>query len=526
MRPTELPLAQAIARPDRAAMARRLGTDFAIGLIAALGQAPWGLWPLTVMAMAAMLWRVGGTPTARTAALRALAVGTGHFALALLWITQPFLVEAEIYGWMSPFAVILMALGGGLFWALPAWPAHRLGWDRDSRALALALAILVSDWLRGWFFTGFPWALTGHVWIDTPAGQVAAWFGAMGLSALTMVSALLIVLGANAPHRAKGLAALRPFLPRLATAAMLIGAVWFAGLARLSQPLPADQPQIIRLVQPNADQTLKWSVEWAPIFYERLTSLSALPLEPELGTDRPDAVVWPETAVPFLLNDAEPTLADIAAASGARTIVGIQRSDGAAWFNSLAEFTADAKIGAVYDKFHLVPFGEYMPWGDALARVGVTAFAARYGNGYTSGPGPQVLDLEGLPPFQPLICYEAIFERHLVRDQRPAWILQITNDAWFGNWSGPYQHLAQARLRAIQSGLPVLRAANTGVSAAIDARGVVRATLPLNQAGVLDARLPGALPPTLWWRWGDGPMLALMATVLGGLALMRRRRKD
>ena len=394
------------------------------------------------------------------------------------------------------------------------------GWDRDSRAAALALAVLVSDWLRGWIFTGFPWALTGHVWIDTPAGQIAAWLGAMGLSALTLAAALLIVLRA----RPAGPATLRAFLPGLANAAMLIAAVWFAGLARLAQPLPADAPQVIRLVQPNADQTLKWNPEWAPVFYQRLTGLSALPLKPELGVGFPGAVVWPETAVPFLLEDAPPLLADIAASSGATTITGIQRSEGAAWFNSLAEFTPDARIGAVYDKFHLVPFGEYIPWGDTLARLGITAFAARHGNGYTSGPGPQVLRLKGLPPFQPMICYEAIFERHLVRADRPAWILQVTNDAWFGTWSGPYQHLAQARLRAIQSGLPVLRSANTGVSAAIDARGAIRATLPLDTAGVLDARLPGALPPTPWWRWGDAPMLALMAAALLGLAVARRRR--
>src|SRR5690606_13699052 len=141
------------------------------------------------------------------------------------------------------------------------------------------------------------------------------------------------------------------------------------------------------------------------------------------------------------------------------------------------------------------------------------------------GPGPQVMAVEGLPPFQPLICYEAIFERHLLRGQRPEWILQVTNDAWFGTWSGPYQHLAQARLRAIQSGLPLLRAANTGVSAVIDARGGLRATLARNREGVLDAPLPGALPPTLWWRWGDLPMLALMALAAAALAIARRSRR-
>ena len=173
----------------------RLALDVGLGVAAALGQAPWGLWPVTLIALAALLWRIGGAPSARAAFLRALAGGAGHFALALFWITQPFLVEAEIYGWMAPFALVLMALGGGLFWAIPAAALHPLGHDRRSRALALALGLVLSDWLRGWIFTGFPWALGGHIWIDTPAGQIAAWGGALGLSALTLAAAALPAWG-------------------------------------------------------------------------------------------------------------------------------------------------------------------------------------------------------------------------------------------------------------------------------------------------------------------------------------------
>lgn len=234
---------------------------------------------MTVLALAALIWRVATAPSSRAAAWRALAIGAGHFALALAWITQPFLVEADRYGWMSPFALLLTALGGALFWALPALAAHRLGWNRASRAAALALALLVSDWLRGWIFTGLPWALTGHIWIDTPAGQIAAWLGAPGLSALTLAAALLPVLGSTRRSIATGAG--------LSTA--LIALAWGAGLARLAQPLPPDRPQIIRLVQPNADQTLKWDPFWAPQFYDRLTALSALPLDPALGTAAP---IW------------------------------------------------------------------------------------------------------------------------------------------------------------------------------------------------------------------------------------------
>lgn len=508
--------------PGRAAFLLRLAGDVALGAGAALGQAPWGLWPVALAAFAAVLWRVAAAPSARAAAFRALAMGAGHFALALFWIIQPFLVEADVYGWMAPFALILMALGGGLFWAAPAWAAHLLGEDAPGRAMALALGIVLSDWLRGWLFTGFPWALSGHVWIGTPVAQLAAWGGALGLSALTMAAAVLPAAGLH------GGGGLRGGLRGAVLAAMLVAAAWFAGLARLAGPLPADHAQVVRLVQPNADQTLKWSAEWAPVFHARLLELSALPLDPRLGAGRPAVVVWPETAVPFLLDEAEPALPGIAAAAHAPVLAGIQRGEDGRWFNSLAVLTPDARIGAVYDKFHLVPFGEYVPWGDALARIGIGAFAARQGNGYTPGPGPQVLTLPGLPPFQPLICYEAIFERDLARGRgaaRPDWLVQITNDAWFGTWSGPYQHLAQARLRAIETGLPLLRAANTGISAVIDGHGRVRGSLALGQAGVVDARLPAALAPTLWWRWGDAPVLALLMLALGGLMLRRRTRQ-
>ena len=194
----------------------------------------------------------------------------------------------------------------------------------------------------------------------------------------------------------------------------------------------------------------------------------------------------------FLLNDAEGVLPVLAGSAGAPLVTGIQRREGGRYFNSLVALDAQGRPEAVYDKFHLVPFGEYIPWGDALARFGISAFAAQSGRGYSSGSGPASMQAGKLPPFQPLICYEAIFPQHLRGlDNRPAWLLQATNDGWFGRFLGPYQHLAQARLRSIESGLPMMRAANTGVSAVIDARGAVRQSLGLGVAGKIDAKLPG-----------------------------------
>lgn len=487
--------------------------DLGLGATAALGQAPWGLWYLTVVAMAVICWRVAGARDARRATWHALAAGFGHFALAMSWIVEPFLVEADIYGWMAPFALFFMALGGAMFWAVPAWLAAQFSHDTSRRAVAFAGLIVLSDWLRGWLFTGLPWALTGHVWIATPAGQTAATFGSIGLSLLTMLAAAL----PTAFSRNKGW---RSLLPGAALAVLLITTAFSAGLARQSRPLPADTGLHLRLVQPNATQALKWDPYYAEVFFRRLLDLSAVR---DPGKPAPDAVIWPETAVNFLLDQSGGAPQDIAAFAGAPVILGIQRSEDERYFNSLTQFSASG-VGPVYDKFHLVPFGEYTPWGDMMARLGVRAFAAQHGFGYSSGTGPQVLRFDGLPPFQPLICYEAVFSRHLITGKdRPQWLLQVTNDAWFGSLSGPWQHLAQARLRAIESGLPLMRAANTGVSAVIDARGGVRATLGLDLAGRIDAALPGALPPTPWSRLGDWPAVLLALAMVLAAARPRRR---
>ncbi|WP_372801206.1 apolipoprotein N-acyltransferase [Paracoccus seriniphilus] len=481
----------------------QLLADLLLGVIAALGLAPFGVWGATIAALAILLWRLGRA--SRGAAFwHALAAGFGWFGLSMSWIVEPFLVEPEIYGWMAPFALILMAVGGALFWAVPVWMASRItnGWR--NRMVAAAAALLLSDWLRGWIFTGLPWSLTGHIWADTPVAQLAASGGAIGLSLITISMALLpgllwrrmtpVVLGV---------------LPGILASILLLGMGWAAGLARLSAPLPPDHDIVLRIVQPDAEQHLKWDPEWSAVFFRRLMDLSSEP-------GRRDLVIWPETAVNFLLDDAPDLLPRMTASAGAPLALGIQRRDGMRFYNSLALLSRDGGIQTVYDKFHLVPFGEYMPWGDALARIGITAFAAQSGNGYSAGAGPRVLSLPGLPGFQPLICYEAIFPQHLRGlDERPQWILQITNDGWFGTFSGPYQHLAQARLRAIESGLPLIRAANTGISAVIDAHGQLRQTLALGKTGKIDAQLPGAMAPTLWLRLGPWPVVLIALLALG-----------
>lgn len=502
-------------RPSPALRARLLSLlpDLILGAVAALGLAPFGIWGATLAALGALLWRLSRAGVSEVFR-RAFAAGIGWFGLGLVWIVEPFLVQPEIHGWMAPFALILMAAGGALFWAVPAWIAARIAPGAGSRALAIAAALVLSDWLRGWIFTGFPWALTGHVWVDTPVAQAASWVGALGLSALTLMLACLPTLLWRPAERP-----VLGFVPGLALAILAGGGIWAAGLARLAQPLPPDRDVILRIVQPDAQQHLKWDPEWSQVFFDRLIRFSA-------AEGRRDLVIWPETAVNFLLNDAGEIAPYMAQAAGAPLAIGIQRREGNRYYNSFVTLDELGRTDDIYDKFHLVPFGEYIPWGDALARIGIGAFAAQQGHGYSPGPGPQLMAPAGLPGFQPLICYEAIFPQHLGRlEQRPEWLLQATNDAWFGQFSGPYQHLAQARLRAIESGLPLIRAANTGISAVIDPYGRIRDRLELGQQGWIDAPLPDALAMTPWQRWGASPAVALALMALLVPALWRRIRR-
>ncbi|MFV0294136.1 MAG: apolipoprotein N-acyltransferase [Paracoccus sp. (in: a-proteobacteria)] len=512
-----MPVQNMLPRPfmyQRSISARLI--DFILGAACALGQAPWGLWPLTIMALGLIIWRVGQATTSRLAAWHAGMAGAGYFALALNWITEPFLVQPEIHGWMAPFALVFMAIGGGLFWALPGWMAGRITVGHLPRSIAFAAGLIISDWLRGWIFTGFPWALLGHIWINTPVAQAASLIGAIGLSALCTITATLPIAfqgqeGSRSP--------LRRILPGTILSILLIAVFWAGGLKRLEAPA-IPQNITLRLVQPNADQALKWDPEWTQIFWDRLLTESAIPPEGPL----PDAVIWPETAVSFLLNYGEEALPVISEAAGTPVLMGIQRADDSRFYNSLIEISRGGQVAQIYDKFHLVPFGEYIPWGDILAQLGIGAFAAQEGYGYTSGTGPTVITPEGLPPVQPLICYEAIFPRHLRAVKGAEWLLQVTNDAWFGTRSGPFQHLAQARLRAIETGLPLMRVANTGITAAIDPLGRITSKLPLDISGHIDAALPAPLPGTIWTRIGSWPIvLAAFAAILGA-GLTRRRR--
>lgn len=484
---------------------RQVGLAFGLGAVAALGQAPLAAWYLTVPALAGLVFLISQRANPIWLAWFG---GAGYFTVSLNWIVQPFMVDAARDGWMAPFALVLMAFGMALFWALAGWIAVRF----RQRGLAFALALTAADLLRGYVLTGFPWALIGHIWIETPIAQVAALIGPSGLS---LITALL------AAGLAAGISARKP-LP-LVLAVCLFAANWGYGVWTLAQPMPASKTAVLRLVQPNAEQLAKWDPALASQFFDRLLQLSG----EDAGT-LPDLVIWPETSLPYLL-DLHPEIGGMIAdaANGVPVAVGMQRVEGDRAWNTLAVIGADGLRGARYDKHHLVPFGEYIPFGDALFDwANISAFASQKGNGYTAGSGPQLMDFgPKLGRALPLICYEAVFPQDLRGTDRADWLLQVTNDAWFGSLTGPFQHAAQSRLRAIEQGLPLVRVGNTGVTAVYDARGRITASLPFEVEAFLDAALPGALPAPPYARFGEVPLLVLLLGLCLGLIFAQRPKR-
>jgi apolipoprotein N-acyltransferase len=485
-----------------------MGLAALAGAVAAAGLQPFAWWWLALPAFAVLVGMVGRATDGRGAARLAWAGGAGYFLAGLNWIVEPFLIDPARDGWMAPLALVLLPSGLALFWLVPGWIAGR--WRLGGIGFALLLS--ASELARGYVLTGFPWATPGQIWIDHAPAQAAALFGQYGLTLATLLVAA-------------GLARLRP-VPVIAAIAVVAGGFGF-GLWRLSLPEPppfaAPEGLTVRLVQPAAQQGLKWDAEEARTFFQRQLDYTA-------AGPVPDLAIWPETAIPYTLEDY-PELAPMiaGAARGGAVALGIQRLEESEtelrFFNSLVVLGPGGARWASYDKHHLVPFGEYVPFGDwVMDLTGIGAFAAQAGNAYSAGAAPQVISPPGLGRILPLICYEAVFPQDLrVAADRADWLLQVTNDAWFGTLTGPFQHAAQARLRAVEQGLPLVRVANTGVSAVYDARGRAVAELPFGTPGWLDATVPGALPVTPYARWGEWPVLLVLLGALAGLAVLRLR---
>lgn len=495
---------------------RRAATAMGLGLVATGALPPVHAVPLLLVAFTGLLWLGDGARSWRGAFGVGWWFGVGHFASGLYWIAHALLIDAARFGWMIPFAVLGLAAGLALFTG-SALLAVR--WSRArgvARVLVLALAWTAAEWLRGHLLTGFPWNLIGTVWADLPAMmQPSAVIGLYGLGLVTVAIAALPATLADSGTTMAGIGGRG--LQRwagVAVGAALIALIWSGGEWRLAV---AEDHVVggvrLRLVQPNVPQELKWSRDLLETHFNRILELSRT-----APAGRVTQLVWPETAVPFYLANDPVRLAAVAAVAppGGAVITGAPRTTPQrepvfrAW-NSLHVVDHAGRVVATYDKSHLVPFGEYVPLREILPLSKVVPGATDF----SAGPGPVALAVPGLPKISPLICYEVIFPGAVVaRSERPGALLNLTNDAWYGISAGPFQHFAAARFRAVEEGLPLIRAANNGISAVVDPWGRVVASLGLGRTGVVDSDLPVAIEPTPYARLGDWALLGLVAIVL------------
>jgi apolipoprotein N-acyltransferase len=507
--------------------ARRALFAVLMGAVSVLAFAPVHAWPVLFLTFGAFTWLLDGCHARheslgrrlKCAGIVGFLFGFGYFLAGLYWIAEAFLVEPWRHGWLIPFVLTAMPGGMALFFAAAGALAMLLWQPGAGRVFALAIAMGLVEYARGHVLTGLPWNLVGYGLLATlPLMQLAALFG---VYALSLLAVLLFAspLAIFAP-RDSGLGGGRGAVALACVLVLLLGLGYVWGERRLADAPLASTDIRLRIVQADIDQANKWRPENnAEIFtdYLDLTKSGAL-----AGID---IIIWPETAVPFPLADSPDALLAIGAVlpEGTSLVVGSGRivddqigDDDLVTqriYNSLLVIDDQGRVTASYDKIHLVPFGEYLPFQDFLESLGVMQLTGVRG-GFSVGSGPRRLAVPSAPPARPLICYEIIFPDEITEvGERPGWLLNVTNDAWFGTSAGPYQHFHQAQVRAIEQGLPVARAANTGISAVIDPYGRILAEIGLGEKGVLDADLPKVGPATPFVQFGI--VLELLALMLG-----------
>ncbi|HTO33911.1 MAG TPA: apolipoprotein N-acyltransferase [Pararhizobium sp.] len=482
--------------------ARRALVAFVAGLIAVLALPPFGIFAAPFLSFPILVWLIdGASGDPDHGAIRrgfpAFAIGWffgfGYFLGGLWWLGNALLVEADEFAWALPLAVIGLPAFLAVFHAFAVLLARLLWSNGLGRIAALAFAFGLFEWLRGFVLTGFPWNAIGYAAMPMPLMMQSA--AVIGLAGVTMLAVFVFAAPALIGTR-KGMGL------GLGLAMLLIGAHFGYGFYRLQQPspAPADPAVTIRLVQPMIDQSKKLDdKERSSVFEEHLKLTQEVPLD---GAKRPDIVVWPETSVPFIITENPDALLRIADVlqDGQVLIAGAVRAEDAGaglpprYYNSIYVIDDEGQIISASDKVHLVPFGEYMPMESLLYSAGLNAIAASMPGGFSAAATRSLLTLPGGAALYPLICYEAIFPDEISDDVlRTSALLNLTNDAWFGNTPGPYQHFQQARLRAVENGMPLIRAANTGISAVVDARGEIVTGFPFGTRGFVDTILPGKL---------------------------------
>ena len=510
---------------------RRCLIAFFAGALSALAMAPFNAWPVLFLTFPALVWLIDGSGDSRWGGVAVAAwtgwwFGLGYFVAGLYWIGYAFLVDAPTFGWMLPFAVLGLPAVCAVYTALGVAMA-RLLWTRGAlRILVLAVALTATEYLRGHLFTGFPWNAFGYaIAAPLPLAQSASLVGLWGMTfiviAIFATPATLTDDPADTP---------RPFMPLLIGIAALIGVAGY-GASRLHRnPTRLVDKVHLRIMQPNLQQDVRFNYAARQQVMNRYVALSNQAAGPDApGMKDVTYLIWPESPFPFFLAREPDALAQITQLlpQGAMLITGAVRvaepynPAAPAAFNSIYVIDHSGSIVALYDKVHLVPFGEYLPFKPLLERLGMEVVTKQIG-GFQAGDRRRLITIPGTPPVLPLICYEIIFPDAIMPPgARPGWIVNVTNDGWFGISTGPYQHFQQARISAIEEGLPLVRAANTGISAVVDPVGRIVDLLPLGEEGVVDAPLPRAIRAPLYARVGDIPAAMMVAIAL--IVVLRRR---
>jgi apolipoprotein N-acyltransferase len=507
---------------------------FAAGATTALALPPLDIWPAPFLTFPVLVWLLDGCGAGSFGATFAAAgvgwwFGFGYFLAGIYWIGHAFLVDARTFGWLLPFAVIALPAYLAVFPAFGAALARLLWTAGGFRILALAGALTTAEWLRGHLLTGFPWNAFGYTLATPlPIAQAASLIGLWGLTFIAVfVYASPAVIADDATE-----SRYRWAVPALAI--LLVAAMSGYGAVRLaSVPTALIEGIRLRIMQPNLQQDEKFRYSQKQQVMDRYVALSERDGSTSAGLGGVTHLIWPESAFPFFLTREPGALAQIAMMLPPDTVLitGAVRAPeivptGAITraYNSIYVIDHTGSPVSVYDKVHLVPFGEYLPFQDFLESLGLSQLTKLRG-GFISGARRRSLGVPGAPNAVPLLCYEAIFPGEIMPSgERPGWMLNLTNDGWFGVSPGPYQHLAQARLRAIEEGLPLVRAANTGISAVIDPLGRILKSLPLGAEDVLDGSLPAPLPPTPYSRIGDIPAAGMIALAFI-LVVWRRGRR-
>ncbi len=511
---------------------KRAAIALVAGALSALAMAPFNAWPVLFVTFPVAVWLIDGAGAGRLAGVPAAAMagwwfGLGYFVPGLYWIGYAFLVDASTFAWLLPFAILGLPAYLALFTAL-GFGLARLIWTRDaSRVIALAASLTLSEWLRGHALTGFPWNAFGYALTEPLAlAQTASLIGLWGLTFLAV--AIFASPGVLIDGSSRGR---KPWLAPV-IALVTLAAMGVYGAVRLSLHPTAMVANVkLRIMQPDLQQDVRFNYSAKAEVMKKYLTLSDRASGPQsTGVRDVNILIWPESAFPFFLTREADAMAQIAdlLPKGTVLITGSVRAPDVPpgtritrAYNSIYVIDHDGSVLSVYDKLHLVPFGEFLPFQDWMEKIGFVQLTKVQG-GFIPGRRRRTMEIPNAPRALPLICYEAIFPDDIAeRGDRPGWIVNLTNDGWFGISTGPYQHLQQARLRAIEQGLPVVRAANTGISAVIDPLGRMVARLGLGLEGVLDSGLPSAIPPTIYARAGDIPVAIIMASAL--IFVTRRR---